>query len=268
MAEYKSSPKRKPDTIDKDSPGLALLKSAANELLTPDMLDKVIYAAITGEFDEPPVMPTEFPHTNRSYITNPPSSNSNSQPFTATGGSGGGSSELNNSIDPQPMSSLLPTTSGSSGGYLNSAGDWQQPNNPLISQDSYTQRTYQGWYYPNGITTTDRTSPVIPPQTQEEPRKPKYTSEQLKGKFVAYATIRLNDVEHTGILFVRKCGAWKLIDCKTMNRVAGGSEGAELPEHIIHYYIFKEASVDGTAVKKKYERFEQIDIEADIEVEV
>ena len=45
------------------------------------------------------------------------------------------------------------------------------------------------------------------------------------GKYCALVELTLNSVKHKGVLFVRKCGHWKLLDFAG-NRIAGGSEGS------------------------------------------
>jgi hypothetical protein len=109
------------------------------------------------------------------------------------------------------------------------------------------------------------THPVLthPPQ-----KEPKYTTDEMKCRFIAYATIHMGGVEHTGILSVRKCGAWKLVGCSTLCRIAGDSAGAVLPDHKIHYYIYRDApgepvrkpTATETKQKQKPGRFDDLEV--------
>jgi hypothetical protein len=87
--------------------------------------------------------------------------------------------------------------------------------------------------------------------------KPKHSPEELKGKLVAFATIRVDGIEHRGILFVRKCGAWKLIEFTTMNKVASGGKDSPMPDVTVHYIIYSEQDENN----QKKSRFEEIDME-------
>jgi hypothetical protein len=63
----------------------------------------------------------------------------------------------------------------------------------------------------------------------------------MQGKYIAYAEITIGDVTKEGLLFVRKCGAWKLIDPFTFLKGAGGSEGSiDTVDVKIHYMIYEE----------------------------
>jgi len=84
----------------------------------------------------------------------------------------------------------------------------------------------------------------------------KYSVEELKGKLVAYATIKYAGLEQTGILFVRKCGAWKLIECSSMTKVASGSQDTPLPDLTIHYIIYTQLE----ETPKKKGRFDDIEM--------
>ena len=68
-----------------------------------------------------------------------------------------------------------------------------------------------------------------------------FDAEGMMGKYIAYAEIRIGDVTKEGLLFVRKCGAWKLIDPFTFLKGAGGSEGSISSVAVtIHYMIYEE----------------------------
>jgi hypothetical protein len=61
-------------------------------------------------------------------------------------------------------------------------------------------------------------------------------------KYVAYATMTFPDYsKKTGVLFMRKCGTWKIIDVKTFDVSATGS--TVLPNELniqIHNMIYEE----------------------------
>ncbi len=88
-----------------------------------------------------------------------------------------------------------------------------------------------------------------------------FTKEELKGKLVAYVTIKSKGLEYTGVLFVRKCGAWKLVECSTMNKVLSGKQDEPLPDVKIHYIIYSHIEESS----KKKSRFEDIDAVNDID---
>ena len=83
------------------------------------------------------------------------------------------------------------------------------------------------------------------PGTSQEPipelyLKP-FDAEGMMGKYIAYAEIRIGDVTKEGLLFVRKCGAWKLIDPYSFLKGASGSEGSISSVVVtIHYMIYEE----------------------------
>ena len=131
-------------------------------------------------------------------------------------------------------------------------GSWTAPNTnqPYTSQPYYpyvptrTGSIPYGWEQGYG-------QPFTPTTTQKE--KPKHDPKELAGKMVAYASVRVQGIEHTGVLFVRRCGAWKLIDCRTMNKVASGSEKEPLPDVYIHYIIYAEETDTKPKPKSRFD---------------
>jgi hypothetical protein len=173
-----------------------------------------------------------------------------SAPFITTGGATGGSG----GSSPTPISVASYYHQRPNQGYWVPSDNQQAPFGWLPEQSPQ----HYGWQYtPYRSNTTDRTSEEQP--NKKKKQEPKYTQEEMKGKFVAYATIIVDGIEHTGVLFVRKCGAWKLFDCISMVRVAGGSQGSVLPEHKIHYYIYSEEFSAKQRGEKQKNRFDTIE---------
>jgi hypothetical protein len=142
----------------------------------------------------------------------------------------------------------------------NAAQIWS--NEQLPQQIWGNQQQYGQWVWtdtgtsgshPYGIPYAP--SPFQQP-TQKTETAQKHTTEELKGKLVAFATITIDGKEHRGVLFVRKCGAWKLIECETMKKIASGSEKDPIPEVAIHYVIYSQFNDKN----KKKGRFEDIDM--------
>jgi hypothetical protein len=66
------------------------------------------------------------------------------------------------------------------------------------------------------------------PATQSPPQKavetkPNYKPEELHGRFCAYVIATIGDKEYTGILFVKKCGYWKILEYNGHKLVGGGA---------------------------------------------
>ena len=101
---------------------------------------------------------------------------------------------------------------GSSGSYT--------PISPQPYQPSYEYDTPH-WNH----------SPVTTPILNIESKKQEFSPEDYRSKFCAVVTITFidesisNPLEHTGVLFVRKCGHWKLCDYSG-NKLAGGTAGS------------------------------------------
>jgi hypothetical protein len=156
------------------------------------------------------------------------------------------------SIFANPISKTTSYQNTSTG---NNTGSWTVPD--TNGSLPYTA-PYQNPYVPttNEFPHQWQTYPFSSPQKE----KPKHDPKELMGKMVAYATVRMQGIEHTGVLFVRRCGAWKLIDCISMNKVASGSEKAPLPDVTIHYIIYTEENDKSPRPKS---RFDDIDMRID-----
>jgi hypothetical protein len=179
-------------------------------------------------------------------------------------GKGKSQSSIPFATDLLSVSSDLPKTPKSTLSYTDTGGNsgsWTSPYHD--GSVPYTAQPYQNPYLP---TTTGfphgwyggSISPLVTPLKE----KPKHDPKEMMGKMVAFATVRVQGIEHTGVLFVRRCGAWKLIDCRTMNRVAGGSEHSPLPDVTIHYIIYAEETDPKPKTKS---RFDDIDMRIDEE---
>jgi hypothetical protein len=136
------------------------------------------------------------------------------------------------------------------GGSISNKGSWENGNTYLPFQQQppyndppfYTDPHWEiGW----------KLGETKPESVTEQP---KYSPEEKKGRLIAYATVRIDGVEHTGILFVRRCGAWKLVDCETLFRVASGSAGSKLPDHTIKYYIYQDTSEKQKELESKNQK--------------
>ena len=57
------------------------------------------------------------------------------------------------------------------------------------------------------------------------PVKQQFNPEDHQGKYCAHVTLTYHGVEHTGILFVKKCGHWKLLEYNGA-KLAGGNSGS------------------------------------------
>jgi hypothetical protein len=128
-----------------------------------------------------------------------------------------------------------------------------------------------GIFWP-GITYWEPQSPLQYPQQQpieyppqQLPFKQKFDPDAFKGRFIAFATITMPGKDPiSGILFVRKCGAWKLIDPINFARQAGGLEGSydiEAKRYTqIDYFIVNNEIEKLNKKKKELTRFELIDV--------
>jgi hypothetical protein len=79
-------------------------------------------------------------------------------------------------------------------------------------------------YYPE-----TRSYQYTTPTEKQEPKKQEFSPEDLKGKFCAVVTATFSSggvtFEHTGVLFVKKCGHWKLMDFNG-DKLGGGTAGS------------------------------------------
>jgi hypothetical protein len=187
---------------------------------------------------------------------------------------GAASNGLSNGSKTELISNNPPIT-----GWVSSS-NWGQPSRTDGNSGApYTSQPYtnsipaeqQHYIYGTGTTIPQQQQvwPYIPSQIQrgwdKVQQEQKHTTEELKGKLIAFATITINGVEHKGVLFVRKCGAWKLVECETMKKIASGSKDKKLPEVIVHYIIYSQFDDDNKKPKKS--RFDNIDMKDPIEKE-
>lgn len=56
-------------------------------------------------------------------------------------------------------------------------------------------------------------------------KKQEFNPDDHRGKFCAVCTITYMGIDHTGVLFVKKCGHWKLCEFNG-NKLAGGNAGS------------------------------------------
>jgi len=113
-------------------------------------------------------------------------------------------SELSNIFNPQTASgqTYTPTTGSSTTGY-------------------YPPQEYWG----GGGWQVGGSGQSGPKQEPEPPKKQEFNPDDHKGKFCAVADIIFMGISHTGVLFVKKCGHWKLLDFNG-NKLAGGTAGS------------------------------------------
>jgi len=162
-----------------------------------------------------------------------------------------------------PTFNPLPKTEGNTGGWYSqtysdppSSNTWTQQQPPGVTRapSPFSSPPYS----PSPYTWGSPVSTIFDKQpgksTKQTPKN--HSAEELKGKLVAYATIKYAGLEQTGILFVRKCGAWKLIECSSMTKVASGSQDTPLPDLTIHYIIYSQLE----ETQKKKGRFDDIGI--------
>lgn len=117
-----------------------------------------------------------------------------------------------------------------------------------------------GGWRGNGSSSAPYIQPVTTESIKEQqPQRPEYTADETDTKFIALVTMTFVGDQVTGILFVRRCGAWKLIECKTGLRIASASAGAVLPDHTVHYYIYQEE--DEQKSKRVFKRHETVGAE-------
>lgn len=98
---------------------------------------------------------------------------------------------------------------------------------------------------------------------QKAVERSKFDVEGFKGKFIAYVTYNNPDiVKINGILFVRKCNAWKLIETEKFTQISSGSQGSYdsvKKFFTIHYYIVNnEKQALNTTIEQN--RFADLDI--------
>jgi hypothetical protein len=127
-----------------------------------------------------------------------------------------------------------------SGGGGGSGGDGggsyiptsQQPpwsNQPASQQTGYwSQSTQPDWLHPSGTIPQQIVNDTVPEQKPKS-KKQEFSVEDHRGKFCAVATVTTTHgditIEHTGVLFVKKCGHWKLMEFNG-DKLGGGNAGS------------------------------------------
>jgi hypothetical protein len=86
-----------------------------------------------------------------------------------------------------------------------------------IPQDVYAPYQWGNSTYPSNIPSIS--NPSVPPAKQQ------FNPEDHQGKYCAHVHLTYHGVEHTGILFVKKCGHWKLLEYNGA-KIAGGNSGS------------------------------------------
>jgi hypothetical protein len=185
-------------------------KSFISTLLADHMkkeLEKKIEESGTYEPEVAVITDEEMKDLNeptRKYFTN-------KDVFTASGGGGGGSGAIPNSVKQH-------------------AYQYQQQSNPWQQQQQQNQRS---WGYPTSEVPpwlnddTPEKATARKKKVQEDAKKQEYTAEEFKGRFCAVVTITCKrvDTPYTGVIFVKKCGHWKLMDFNG-NKLVGGKAGS------------------------------------------
>jgi hypothetical protein len=151
--------------------------------------------------------------------------------FAYGGGGGGASNGGAGGFGMMPLSEQkVPEQIKQNEGYTNY---WQPP--------PYTPWNQQQQQYPQPHIWTDtntgspfeayraKTRKKKKQDVAEESKKEEFNPEDHKGRFCAVVTILIDSagvsVEHNGVLFVKKCGHWKLLDFNG-NKLAGGTAGS------------------------------------------
>lgn len=108
---------------------------------------------------------------------------------------------------------------GGSGGYYTN----------LIPTTSNQPASSSGWWgqqpVPGGFEPSEGSVGIT---VQEKPisKKREFTADDWRGKFCALCTITFKEgIEQKGILFVKKCGHWKLLEFNG-SKIAGGTAGS------------------------------------------
>jgi hypothetical protein len=148
-----------------------------------------------------------------------------------------------------PLSPLYASGGGggsaSSGGYtgLNSDPQYQgsitsaPATNISPSQTSTTYINQSPFVIINPLIPNTSPSTILP-NTEILKEKSKYTTDQLKCKLIAHAILYPSTRKLEGMLFIRKCGAWKFIDPESNSIVASGGIGSVLPSYKVLYVIY------------------------------
>jgi hypothetical protein len=115
------------------------------------------------------------------------------------------------------------------GGYSSGSGGSNNINyQPTTNQyPNWGQQQQAPYYYQWDTTPNSYPISSAPQQTpqKEEPKKQEFKPEDYKGKFCAIVTLEHHGKEHRGVLFVKKCGHWKLCGYNG-GKLAGGTSGS------------------------------------------
>lgn len=122
-----------------------------------------------------------------------------------------------------PETDVYAQASGGGGGSGQYTPQIQPPwtSQPASQQTGYWSTAPQpDWLHPS------RTGDDTPPQQKPVSKKQEFTADDWRGKFCALCTITFKEgIEHKGILFVKKCGHWKLLEFNG-SKIAGGTAGS------------------------------------------
>lgn len=165
-----------------------------------------------------------------------------------------------------PAESYIYTIGGGGGGgsniYLGGAGGYSGAagNSPTyLPQDTNPNTTsYINVASPFVILNgqpPQSASQTILPETEKLKDKSKYTTDQLKCKLIAHVILYPNSKNLKGMLFIRKCGAWKFIDPESNGIVESGSIGSPMPDCKILYVIY---SNENEPTQKPTSRFNDL----------
>lgn len=133
---------------------------------------------------------------------------------------------------------LLVSSSGTSSGWTSRPdyGSLTPQTLPVTNTPSQTAPNPNPWgnnpqtggYWPNSQGWPSQPVFPYPQQPQTFPKqksKVEYSPEQIKGRFCAHVIATTGDATHTGLLFVKKCGAWKILEYNG-NKLVGGGIGS------------------------------------------
>jgi hypothetical protein len=138
---------------------------------------------------------------------------------------------------------------------------YSQPQYIPITATPNTDALPQQQYYPWGLG-------VGQPSVTIQPTFPKtkYDPEGFRGRFIAFVTYAPPEQAgetKSGLLFVRKCGSWKLIEPVSFLKVASGSEGSydnHSQYFTVHYFVVNNEVKHKKSERKEMNRFAEIDI--------
>lgn len=109
------------------------------------------------------------------------------------------------------------------------------PISSLPPKEYFSPLSGESYYYPQQQPPDPSSSGWIPygtgsnipqtfPWTMTSVKPKEHNPEEIKGVFCAYVIAKVGDAQHTGVLFVKKCGFWKILE-HNGHKVAGGGAG-------------------------------------------